>query len=123
MPKNFTTMLAHGLNHDEFRCRCTNQDCNHTLVNQTFRDQWEKFRSAWNAPLTVTSGFRCQKHNDAVGGVSHSRHSMGMAIDVSIEGLSINDRADLIHLARTFFDYVQVYTTFIHMHVEPEKHK
>lgn len=125
MPKNYSTILAHGLTHDEFKCQCTHKDCNHTLVNQMFREQWEKFRSAWNAPLTINSGFRCQKHNDDVGGVPHSRHSMGMAVDVSLKGLSINDRADIIHLANTFFDYVRVYPTleFIHMHVEPEQHR
>jgi len=87
------------------------------------REQFEKLRLSWGNPLKINSGFRCQKHNDEVGGVKNSRHAMGMAIDISTKKMNINEKADFLHLANTFFDYVQIYPTFIHMHVEPEKHR
>lgn len=34
-------------------------------------------------PLSITSGFRCNRHNKAVGGAEQSFHTLGMAADVS----------------------------------------
>jgi uncharacterized protein YcbK (DUF882 family) len=36
-------------------------------------------------PLLVTSGFRCELHNQAVGGARNSQHLVGKAIDVLCE--------------------------------------
>jgi len=41
-------------------------------------------RRAAGAPITVTSGFRCAKHNARVGGAQTSRHMIGCASDISI---------------------------------------
>ena len=125
VPKNYSMIIANNLKHKEFQCRCTNSDCNHTLLNSEFVRAWNGLRMAWNQPLQVNSGFRCQKYNERVGGVSHSRHSMGMAVDVSVYNMDINERTDLIALAKKWFDYVHYYPTFnfIHMHIEPEVKK
>lgn len=39
-------------------------------------------RSAWGSGIKVTSGFRCEKLNKAVGGVSNSAHRFGDAADL-----------------------------------------
>ncbi len=36
-------------------------------------------------PITVNSGYRCQVHNKAVGGVANSQHMKGEAADVCCE--------------------------------------
>jgi hypothetical protein len=49
--------------------------------------------------LTVTSGFRDQAHNARVGGASRSRHTTGDAVDLSLAGLSDEQRAQLLQAA------------------------
>lgn len=50
----------------------------------------EKIRNHFNAPIIVTSGSRCAKHNRAVGGVQGSRHVLGKAIDFYVKGVPIS---------------------------------
>lgn len=39
------------------------------------------FRAFWGGPLLVSSGFRCEKLNEMVGGVKTSGHRHGWAVD------------------------------------------
>lgn len=50
----------------------------------------ERIRNHFNAPIIVTSGSRCAKHNREVGGVQGSRHVLGKAIDFYVKGVSID---------------------------------
>lgn len=40
-------------------------------------------RLAWQAPIIVTSGYRCPQLNSLVGGVTHSHHMLGCAADIT----------------------------------------
>lgn len=42
-----------------------------------------KIRCQWGRPIRITSGYRPEKINQAVGGVSNSRHISGDAVDIS----------------------------------------
>lgn len=42
----------------------------------------EPLRLAWGSPIKVTSGYRCDALNRAVGGVSTSAHRLGWAADL-----------------------------------------
>lgn len=42
----------------------------------------EPLRVAWGSPIKVTSGYRCDALNRAVGGVSTSAHKQGYAADL-----------------------------------------
>jgi len=42
----------------------------------------DPLRDAWGSPLTVSSGFRCEKLNSAVGGSATSAHLKGYAADI-----------------------------------------
>jgi zinc D-Ala-D-Ala carboxypeptidase len=46
----------------------------------------ERVRVELGAPITITSGYRCQKLNMAVGGVTSSDHTQGHAADVVAPG-------------------------------------
>ena len=37
----------------------------------------------WGGPITVNSGYRCDKLNAAVGGVPTSQHRLGEAADIT----------------------------------------
>ena len=42
----------------------------------------ERIRSTLNVPVVVTSGYRCQRVNQAVGGATTSDHPQGHAADI-----------------------------------------
>lgn len=46
----------------------------------------EPLREAMNEPIPISSGFRCEQLNSAVGGVSNSQHTKGQAADLCIGG-------------------------------------
>ena len=61
-------------------------------------------RAKYGKPLYVNSGYRCQKLNRAVGGVSNSQHLKGQAADICIDG-------DL-RKGRKWFEYIRQHLTF-----------
>ena len=42
----------------------------------------DPLRAAWGSPLTVSSGYRCEKLNSVVGGSATSVHMRGYAADI-----------------------------------------
>lgn len=48
------------------------------LVNNVL----DPLREAYGKPIIVTSGYRCQKLNKAVGGAASSQHILGQAADI-----------------------------------------
>ena len=51
----------------------------------------EQVRAFINVPMIITSGFRCDKLNEAVGGAKHSQHRFFRAIDFIPKGMSIDE--------------------------------
>ena len=115
-PKSSSEEISYKLNAREFRCKCSYKDCNYTLISYNLKKSWELTRRAFGRPLKINSGFRCQKHNSAIGGVSGSRHLLGEAIDISHSGFNKQYRQFLLELVKENFDVVLIYDTFYHCH-------
>ena len=66
---------------NEFKCKCGQCEggCSVELVMLL-----DLVRCCWGGPIRITSGYRCAAHNTTVGGVSTSRHLIGIAADVTI---------------------------------------
>ena len=71
---------------EEFLCRCgkcempAEVEANIVaLVENVLDPAREKF----GKPIIVNSGYRCPKHNTAVGGVANSQHTRGEAADIT----------------------------------------
>jgi uncharacterized protein YcbK (DUF882 family) len=81
---------------------------------------WNNLRQEWGAPLKVNSGFRCQIHNssDHVKGKDHSRHTMGLAVDIAVTTMSHNEKDSFLDTAKRHFDVVIDYGSFVHCHME-----
>ncbi len=69
-------------------------------------------REAYGKPIYVNSGYRCEKHNAAVGGVPRSQHLVGEAAD--IYGTDNQQLARLI-VAQGRFDQLILYPSFLHV--------
>lgn len=69
-------------------------------------------RQAINAPITITSGYRCRFLNSAVGGATNSLHLWGLAADITA-----GDRQPLlIETARLFkFHELIIHKTYVHI--------
>lgn len=55
-------------------------------------DILQPIRNKYGLPIIVTSGFRCQELNKAVGGVPTSQHLKGEAADISVGGKKENKK-------------------------------
>lgn len=64
----------------------------------------EPLRVAMGKPINISSGYRCEKLNKAVGGVYNSQHLKGQAADIDIQG----DMA----FGRKIFDYIRDHLPF-----------
>ena len=74
----------------EFACKCGGRYCNGYPVepNEVLVRLADRARAEFGAPATISSGVRCNQHNANVGGVSNSKHKDGVAMDISIQGVS-----------------------------------
>jgi uncharacterized protein YcbK (DUF882 family) len=79
-----------------------------------FMIKLQKVRDIYGKPMQITSGFRCAKHNLAVGGSPTSQHMLGLAADIQCG--SFHDRYALINAAFAVgMRGIGVYRTFVHM--------
>lgn len=64
----------------------------------------QPIRDKYGLPLIVTSGFRCEKLNKAVGGAKTSQHCKGEAADIHTVSDTIEDNKKLFDL---IFDMIK----------------
>ena len=84
---------------------------------QTLREELDR-------PLRINSAYRCPIHNEAVGGVSGSKHLLGTAFDVSTRAKdwTVADKARLYEVAKSVgFKGFGHYRTFLHIDTGPER--
>lgn len=64
--------------------------CSQTIVNERLIELVEQIRIHFNAPVTITSPYRCPVHNSrpSVGGAPGSRHTKGDAADIVVKGVA-----------------------------------
>lgn len=69
----------------EFACKCGGRyaTCRRIRLHRGLASSLEKLRTASGGAIEVVSGYRCPRHNDAVGGASSSQHLYGAACDIS----------------------------------------
>lgn len=78
----------------EFKCKCKGKYCNGfpSEVSMKLVMLLQYIRNRINAPLTLTSGVRCQTHNDSLkGSVKKSKHLSGRASDFNGKGKTANE--------------------------------
>lgn len=53
---------------------------------------FEPIRINFRQPIRISSGYRSQSLNAAIGGATKSQHSSGEALDIDMEGSQINNK-------------------------------
>tara|TARA_Y100000401_G_C8326015_1_gene228343 strand:+ start:4563 stop:4955 length:393 start_codon:yes stop_codon:yes gene_type:complete len=107
----------------EFECKgksCGN--CNvpdkvyFNLVKVANQLQW--LRDYLGKPIKINSGYRCPSHNEASGGVKLSKHTLGMASDISVKGVEPEQVLATLEAGIQNGDVLQgglgLYDTFVH---------
>lgn len=107
--------LTENFNLREFQCACCGQVKLHPLLVY----QLQLLRERIGKPILVNSGYRCPKHNAAVGGAPQSYHLRGMAADIQVSGISA---PRLAAWAETLgFGGIGTYPGFVHVDLRPGK--
>ena len=111
--------MAHNtinFNVHEFSCKC---GCGFNIIDQRIIDMAQIIREALGVPVRVNSGCRCEKHNANVKGVKGSKHTKGLAADLSCElgSQKLFDTVKNLHALGKLPDlnYCIRYRTFIHI--------
>ena len=80
----------------------------------------ERIREEMNRPLRITSGYRCKRVNDKVGGVGNSMHLDALAVDIAYN--SIPDALKLVDAGiKAGFTRIGLGNGFIHFDLKPSK--
>lgn len=78
--------LTKDSNAADFHCSC----CGVGELDSTFLQQLFSFLAASSiGSFQVNSGYRCQKHNAAVGGEPNSKHLVGRAVDLAAKTVQL----------------------------------
>lgn len=64
----------------------------------------QPIRDKLKRPMIITSGYRCGRLNNLVGGKSTSQHLIGQAADFQVVGMSVQDVINFIRINNFDFD-------------------
>lgn len=113
------TWPAQNFDRNEFACRC---GCGGNTVDAELLAVLETIREELgDHPIKIVSGFRCQRHNAAVGGAKSSKHLLGKAADIIVQG--ITPGAVYAFIAGRWMDKFGVgsYDSFTHIDVRSHR--
>jgi uncharacterized protein YcbK (DUF882 family) len=96
----------------EFSCK----HCGKIVIDSRLIARLEKLRhELGDTPIVITSGYRCPKHNKAIGGAKRSQHCQGKAVDIKVAHYTPQEVA---HFAKMMgFTWVKAYRSWTHLDV------
>ena len=111
-------MLSENFSREEFACKC---GCGQDLVDAELITVLERLREWADAPITITSGNRCQIYNNKIGGSPSSQHLLSKAADIQVKGFTPREVYNILN--RWYSDAYGIgqYITFVHIDVRAKK--
>lgn len=85
--KNSKDKVSTNFKVNEFSCHGSGC-CSVTKIDEKLVQYVQAIRDHFGVPVTITSAYRCKKHNKKVGGTSSSNHVKGMAADIQVKGIT-----------------------------------
>jgi zinc D-Ala-D-Ala carboxypeptidase len=103
----------------ELACHC----CGRLKIDPRLIEGLEGLRQLAAVPVVIHAGYRCPAHNQEVGGVPDSEHTRGLAADIHIPGMSLQQMYDLASDVPQFAQGgIGVYdTNFLHVDVRDHR--
>lgn len=104
----------------EFDCRCQGCMAKGSQMQSDFIRKLQTARTIANGPFSITSGMRCEPHNQESGGRPNSSHLTGWAADIAVT--NSGKRFEVLQaLIEAGFTRIGVARTFIHADCDPDK--
>lgn len=88
---------------------------NQLIAGMALADKMQELRNAIKKPFHITSGFRSEELNKAIGGAHNSCHLQFLACDFNIEGLEPHEAVLAIKATKISVDKVFVERGCVHM--------
>lgn len=110
--------LSKHFSRSEFACQCGK--CESIAVDHELVEVLEKLRRHTGQPITITSAYRCAKHNRAVGGATKSKHRLGIAADIQVKNFPPRDIANYFRAEYPTQYGIGEYETFVHIDVRKD---
>jgi uncharacterized protein YcbK (DUF882 family) len=85
--KGNAVKLSTNFNSTEFDCHGSGC-CSTTIVDPKLVEYLQKIRDHFGKSVTITSGYRCAKHNKNIGGATKSYHAKGQAADIVVKDVA-----------------------------------
>ena len=76
--------LSENFTREEFACKC---GCGFDDIDIRLVDLLQHVRDFFDVPVTITSGCRCEAHNEKSGGSFRSQHLYGKAADFVVRNV------------------------------------
>lgn len=115
--------LSPRFNTREFCCQCSHSTCVEQRISKDLITRLTTLREEIGKPLTVTSGFRCGKHQQDLRdkGVNTviskaSQHELGNAADIKVKNTPVDEWT---LLAKKYFFAIGLASTFLHLDTRP----
>jgi uncharacterized protein YcbK (DUF882 family) len=105
--------LTKDFSTSEFMCKC---GCRKCTIDLKLVHILQSIRDVVGFPLAVSSGYRCEEHNRAVGGEPNSAHTRGLAVDLLIPASPL--RYKFLKEALVVFKRIGISEEFIHVDVD-----
>lgn len=92
----------------------------HICMDTNFLIRLYKARKKSSKPFVISSGYRTPAHNERVGGVDNSSHTLGYAVDIRCSS-SLARFEIITSLLEAGFTRIGVSGSFIHVDSDPTK--
>lgn len=103
LSKHFKLSELSGTTHKEFLKENRQEALDNFQLIEDLAFFAEQVRAILNVPMIITSGFRCDKLNEAVGGAKHSQHLFFRAIDFKPKGMSVDEAFSRIKMSNLVY--------------------
>ena len=123
LTKNFT--LAELIYSDTAKARGIDNSLPPYLMRnaQALAERLQLIRNTLDAPITISSGYRCPELNKAVGGTKSSQHQLCLAADIRAKGYTAQELFELIAGSNFGFDQLILEKVggkeWVHISVQP----
>ena len=93
-------MVDSHFTRQELACR----HCGDLKVDEQLVSALESLQELAGSPIAVKDGYRCPEHNESLGKVAGSEHTLGWAADISIPGRTLQEMYELALRVPSFAD-------------------